>query len=125
MSSNDGYINWGETSGWDLGNYLDFCYLQGPNFILDRKFVVSQKIIFLLFRAISGAYGSSQARGRIGVVATGLHHSQSNVGSKPHLRHHHSSEQRQILNPLTEARDQTSILRTLVRLITTDTCHEL
>ena len=40
-------------------------------------------------------YGSSQARGRIRAAAAGLHH---------------SSQQRQILNPLSEARDQICIL---------------
>ena len=30
--------------------------------------------------------GGSQARGRIGAVAAGLHHSHSNVGSKPRLK---------------------------------------
>ena len=32
------------------------------------------------------AYRSSQARGRIGAIAVGLHHSHSNVGSDPHLQ---------------------------------------
>ena len=32
------------------------------------------------------AYGSSQARGRIGAEAAGLGHSHSNGGSKLHLR---------------------------------------
>ena len=41
---------------------------------------------FLLFRAIPMAYGNSQARGRIGATATGLHHSQSHTGSEPHLQ---------------------------------------
>jgi len=38
-----------------------------------------------LFRAIPMAYGGSQARGQIGAVAAGLHHSHSNMGSKLHL----------------------------------------
>ena len=38
-----------------------------------------------LFRAIPAAYGSSQARGRIRAAAASLHHSHSNMGSKPHL----------------------------------------
>ena len=38
--------------------------------------------IYLLFRA---ALGSSQARGRIGATAAGLHHSHSNMGSELHL----------------------------------------
>ena len=39
----------------------------------------------VFFRAVCAAYGSSQARGRIGATATGLHHSHSNVGSEPCL----------------------------------------
>ena len=42
-----------------------------------------------LFRAAPMAYGNSQARGQIGAVAAGLHHSHSHVGSarsKPSLR---------------------------------------
>ena len=46
------------------------------------------------------AYGGSQARGQIAAVAAGLCH--SNARSKPH-----SSGQQRILNPLSEARDQT------------------
>ena len=37
---------------------------------------------FYLFRAIPVAYGGSQARGLIGAVAAGLHHSHSNVVSE-------------------------------------------
>ena len=32
------------------------------------------------------ANGDSQARGQIGTVAAGLHHSHNKAGSKPHLR---------------------------------------
>ena len=42
-------------------------------------------IYFLLFRAASTAYGNSQARGRIGAVAAGLHHIHSNMGSELRL----------------------------------------
>ena len=62
---------------------------------------------FCLFRAEHMAYGGSQAMGLIGTTAAGLHHSHSNTGTEPHLRLHHSSWQRWILNPLSEARDQT------------------
>jgi len=42
---------------------------------------------FLLFLwAAPAAYGGSQARGRIGAVATGLRQSHSNARSQPHLR---------------------------------------
>ena len=46
-------------------------------------------IIFCLFAiswVASAAYGGSQARGRIGAVATGLYHNHSNTGSEPHLQ---------------------------------------
>ena len=39
----------------------------------------------LLFRAAPAAYGGSQARGRVGAIAAGLHHSHSNAGSELHL----------------------------------------
>ena len=39
----------------------------------------------LFFRAALMAYGVSQARGRIRAVDAGLHHSYSNIRSKPHL----------------------------------------
>ena len=50
---------------------------------------------FFPFRAAPLAYGGSQARGQIGAIAAGLHH---------------SSRQRRILNLLGEARDRTQIL---------------
>ena len=37
-------------------------------------------VLFCLFRAALVAYGGSQARGRIGAVAAGLHHSYNNAG---------------------------------------------
>ena len=43
-------------------------------------------IYFCFFRAARVAYGSSQARDRIGAVAAGLHHSYSNARSEPCLR---------------------------------------
>ena len=42
--------------------------------------------VFCLFRAAPSAYGGSQARGGMGAVATGLHHSHSNAGSEPYLQ---------------------------------------
>ena len=55
-------------------------------------FVLLYCIVLFLFRAVPTAYGGSQAMGLIRAVAIGLHH---------------SSRQRQILNPLSEARDRT------------------
>ena len=37
--------------------------------------------LFAFSRAAPAAYGCSQARGRVGAVATGLHQSHSNSGS--------------------------------------------
>ena len=65
-------------------------------------FCCSCFVLFLLVRATPKAYGGSQARGLIGATAVGLHHSHSNAGSQLH-----SSWQCRILNPLSEARDQT------------------
>ena len=65
---------------------------------------------FFLFRAAPIAYGSSRVRGQIGTAATSLCHTHSNTGSTPHGHLYHRSWQRQILNPLSEARDWTCIL---------------
>ena len=53
------------------------------------------------------SYGSSQARGPVGATAAGLCHSHSNVRSEPHLRLYHNSRQCQIINSLSQVRDQT------------------
>ena len=60
-----------------------------------------------LFRAPPVAYGSSQARGPIRPTAAGLHHSHSNARSSHICDPHCISRQRQILNPLSEARNRT------------------
>ena len=73
--------------------------------------------VFLLFLwAAPAAYGSSQARGRIRAVATGLRQSHSNAGSEPRLNLHHSSQQRRIVNPLSKGRDRTRNLMVLSRI---------
>ena len=41
-------------------------------------------VCFVFFMAAPKAHGGSQARGRIGAVADGLHHSHSNTGSLAH-----------------------------------------
>ena len=64
-------------------------------------------LFFLPFRATFAAYGNSQARGLIGATAAGLHDSHCNARF---CNLHHSSGKRWILNPLSEARDQTCIL---------------
>ena len=56
--------------------------------ILDELFIfLFYFFVFcLFFRAAPTAYEGSQARGRIGAVATSLHQSHSNVGSELHLQ---------------------------------------
>ena len=52
-------------------------------------FIIYNPFFFFFFafsRASPTAYGGSQARGRIGAVATSLCQSHSNTGSEPHLQ---------------------------------------
>ena len=51
-----------------------------------RLLLRAHSLWFFFFRAAPMAYGSSQPRGQIGVVAAGLHHSHSNARSEPHLQ---------------------------------------
>ena len=81
--------------------------------------------LFAISWAALAAYGGSQARGRIGTIATRLRQSHSNVGSKPRLQLHHSSRQRQILNRLSKARDQTCNLMVPSRILSTAPGQEL
>ena len=59
---------------------------------------------FCFFRTALRAYGGSQARGLIGAVAAGLHHSHSHAGSELRLR---PTPQR---TAVSEARDRTLVL---------------
>ena len=63
---------------WGQGLSVLFCHLDLPSLGISFLF-------FAFSRAAPAAYGGSQARGRIGAVATGLHHSHSNTGSESHL----------------------------------------
>ena len=83
--------------------------LKGPN---SPHHVAFYLFIFwlLLFRATPEAYGSSQARGPIGATAASLRHSHGIQAMQYTSRVcdlHHGSRQHRILNPLSEARDQT------------------
>ena len=62
-------------------------------------------------------YESSQSRGRIRATAASLHLSHSTAGSEPRLRPNHSSWQCGIINPPSEARDQTPSSRILVGFV--------
>ena len=62
---------------------------------------------FFAKRAALAAYRSSQSRGQIGVTSDGLHHSHRTSDLSHVCNLHHSSRQRQIPNPLSQARDRT------------------
>ena len=47
---------------------------------------IEKLFYFLIFRATPAAYGGSQGRGLIGVVAASLHQSHSHARSEPHLQ---------------------------------------
>ena len=67
-------------------------------------------LFFFLFRAIPMAYGSSQARGQIENASTSLHRPTAMQDTSCVCNPHHSSWQCQILDPLSEARDQKHVL---------------
>jgi len=72
-------ITLSETYQDEKKRYHDLTYIWNLNFFF---------FFFCLFAiswATPAAYGGSQARGRIGAVATGLHQSHSNAGSEPCL----------------------------------------
>ena len=88
-------------SGWDFTTVYPFTYWRTfwllPNFgsyeLSCYKHVQGfmwTLVSFLFFsfclRAAPAAYRGSQARGRIGAIATGLHHSHSNARSEPCLQ---------------------------------------
>ena len=56
------------------------------------------------------AYGSSHAEGLVEAAPASLHHTHSSVGSKLPVTFTTSSQQCQILNPLSRARDRTCVL---------------
>ena len=77
--------------------------------LLHHKETPSYLFFFCLFRVTHLAYGSFQARGRIGAIVTDLHHSHSNARSKLPLGP--IPQQHWILNPPSKARDRTCVLR--------------
>ena len=64
---------------WHL--FVDFFFF---SFFFFWSFVVV--VVVAISWAAPAAYGGSQARGRIGAVATGLRQSHSNTGSEPRLQ---------------------------------------
>ena len=87
-------------------------------------FFLSLSLFFLLFQATHEAYGSSQAKGEIGVVAAGLYHTAMQDPSRI-CNPYHSSQQHQILNLLGEARIKPKSSWILVRFVTAEPQWEL
>ena len=69
--------------------------------------VVVVFVVVAISWAAPVAHGGSQARGRIGAVATGLRQSHSNADPSRVCDLYHSSWQRRIVNPLSKGRDRT------------------
>ena len=65
------------------------------------------KKFFFLFMDAPVAYGISLARGQMGAAAASLHHSTATPDPSCNRNLHHSLWQCQILNSLSEARNQT------------------
>ena len=66
--------------------------------------------LFSLFRVVHATCGGSWARGQIGAAAAALHHAPATPDPSHVCDLHHNAQQRQILNSLSKARDQTHIL---------------
>ena len=76
---------------------------------LSDKFVSSSLLFFFFFMVAQAEYGSSQVRGPIGAVATGLCHRHSNARSELRLRP--TLQLTATLNPCeNKARDPTRVL---------------
>ena len=71
---------------------------------------VNYSFLFPFFRATLKAYGRSQARDQIGAAAEVLSSATATMDPRCICDLHHSLWQCQVLNPLSEARDQTHIL---------------
>ena len=63
--------------------------IQQSELVIHRHIYPFSFIFYFYFafsRATPVAHGGSQARGRVGAVAAGLHQSHSILGSEPHLQ---------------------------------------
>ena len=99
-----------------LDNLLlfSFSFLNAPPCICIFSLIDVLLLFFLpfgLFRVAPMVYGGSQARGWIRAGAASLHTDTTTPDPSHVYDLYHSSWQCQILNPLNEARDQTSVLK--------------
>ena len=77
-------ISWSNgRGGQDTSNCTKVIELM--QLVEDRE-VLCHRLFFFFFLPTLMAYGSSQARGPVGTVATILCHSHGNAGSEPHLQ---------------------------------------
>ena len=73
----------GNSMFWKLrADFMKILSDPGPQECRHGRNTSNVCVFFCLFRASPEAYGGSQARGRIGAVATGLCHSHSNIRSE-------------------------------------------
>ena len=65
---------------------LCVCTCTHTHIYAKNEYVYILLFFFCLFRATPATYGGSQAKGLIGAIAAGLHHSHGNARSKPCLQ---------------------------------------
>ena len=63
-----------------------FAMVCHKKWLFDLYPIFSSLSLFLLIFFVCVCFGSIQAKGQIGAIATGLHHNHSNVGSELNLR---------------------------------------
>ena len=73
---------------WMFAKIVSLLWYLSEIVMCERGYTLSTLpfFFFCLFMAVPTEYGSFQARGQIGAVATGLYHSHSNGWSEPHLQ---------------------------------------
>ena len=81
-----------------------------------RRWPFSFLYFFFFLRTTPVAYGGSRARGQIGAIEAHVCHSHGNARSEAHLQPMLQLVASWILNPLSEVRDWTSILRDTSRV---------
>ena len=70
-----------------MNNLFNMPWNYNITLLSDLEFLLCVCVcLFAISRAAPSACVSSQARGRIGATAAGLHHSHSNAGSEPRLQ---------------------------------------
>ena len=89
---------------------LAMCQTLHGDYLFIYLFIYLFNYLFCLVGLNPQQNVGSKARGLIGAIAAGLHHSHSNTDPSCFCDLHHSSWQHRIADPLSKARDQTPIL---------------